>query len=387
MLPFILRLSRQSSTLALILLASTFPVLASSSYLVFVGTYTGPKSKGIHVFPFDARRGTAGEPVLAAEVANPSFLALAPDGKHLYAVGELSTFQGKKAGAVSAFTVERPNGKLTLLNQTSSGGDGPCHIITDLQGRSVFVANYGGGSVAAIRVRPDGSLGEMISFHQHQGSSVNRQRQEGPHAHGVTLDARTGLVVVPDLGLDRLMLYRWEPRPGALTVHNPPTISLAPGSGPRHFSFTPDRRHGVSINELLSTLTWFSYEPQSGHLRELQTISTLPGDFHESSTTAEVAVHPNGRFVYATNRGHDSLAVFRCDNGGDRLELVEIVPTGGAVPRSFAITPDGAWLWAANQDSDSVVLFRVDQNTGRLTKTDTLVKVGSPVCVQFLKAD
>ena len=387
MLTSILRRARRGPVLALALLAATFPVLASSSYLVFVGTYTGPKSKGIHVFPFDPSRGTAGAPILAAEIANPSFLALAPDGKHLYAVGELSNFQGQKAGAVSAFAVDRATGKLALLNQVSSGGDGPCHITTDPQGRSVFVANYGGGSVAAIRIRPDGSLGDRTAFHQHQGSSVNRQRQEGPHAHGAALDARASLLVVPDLGLDRLMLYRWNASTGELAASHPPSVGLAPGSGPRHFSFTPDRRHGVSINELSSTLTLFAYEPQSARLIELQTLPTLPADFHGSSTTAEVAIHPNGRFVYASNRGHNSLAVFRVSSGGNRLELVEIVPSGGAIPRSFAITPDGRWLWAANQDSDLLALFQIDPKTGRLTQTDTTVMVGTPVCVQFLKAN
>jgi len=358
-----------------------------SHYLVYVGTYTGPNSQGVYAFRFDARHGRAEPPFLAAALTNPTFLALGPGRRFLYAVGEASDFRGQKAGAVSALRIDRDSGRLELVNQVSSGGRGPCHLTLDAAGKWVLVANYGGGSVAVLPVQSDGALGDVVSFHQHRGSSVNPRRQEGPHAHGVTLDAANRLAVVPDLGLDRYLLYRLDLATGRLTPHEPPDAQVAPGSGPRHFVFGPESKHAYGINELTSTVTAFRFDRESGTLREIQTVSTLPDDFKGESTTAEIEVHPNGRFVYGSNRGHDSLAVLARDPGTGTLKLLRTVSTQGKVPRHFAIDPSGAWLWAANQGSDRLVLFRLDPESGLPTPTDVTVPVGAPVCVVYLPLD
>lgn len=375
-------MKRLSIMLALAVLAPEL-LAKSAQYWVYVGTYTGAKSKGIYAFRFDSQNGQAGEPMLAAEVANPSFLALAPNGRTLCAVGELGSFQGKKTGAVSAFAINRATGQLTLLNQVPSGGPGPCHVTFDATGRWALVANYSGGSVASFPVRTDGSLGDAVSFHQHQGASVNPRRQEGPHAHGATLDPANRLLVVPDLGLDKLMLYDFDAATGKLTPHEPPFVSTQPGSGPRHFVFSPDGRHGYAINEMASTITAYAYNRKAGSFKELGTASTLPEDFRGESTTAEIEVHPTGKFVYGSNRGHDSIAVFARNGRLGTLKGLEHVPTQGAVPRSFAVDPSGKWLWVANQNSDNLVLFRIDPQQGTLQPTGTQVKVGAPVCVKY----
>ncbi len=376
------------TSLVLAWMAGTPGALAESTEsLVYVGTYTGPKSKGIHAFRFHAKDGRAEAPFLAAETAHPTFLALAPNKRFLYAVGELGTFQGKKAGGVSAFSIDRATGRLDLLNQVSSGGPGPCHLMVDATGKWVLVANYGGGSVALLPIQGNGALGEAVSFHQHQGSSVNTQRQEGPHAHGVTLDAANRVAIVPDLGLDRLMIYRLDAAEGRLTAHDPPHAAVQPGSGPRHLAFAPGGKHAYGINELSSTITVYAFESAKGSLAEVQTVSTLPEGFDGNNWTAEIEVHPTGKFVYGSNRGHDSIAVFTRDLQRGTLERVANVPTLGKVPRNFAIDPGGAWLWAANQGSDNLVLFRIDPERGLLQPAGVTVDVGAPVCVQYVPLD
>ncbi|HNU99187.1 MAG: lactonase family protein [Verrucomicrobia bacterium] len=376
------------TSLALAWMAGTPGALAKSTDdLVYVGTYTGSKSKGIYAFRFNAKDGRAETPFLAAETAHPTFLALAPNKRFLYAVGELGTFQGKKAGSVSAFSIDRATGRLDLLNQVSSGGPGPCHLVLDATGKWVLVANYGGGSVALLPIQGNGALGEAVSFHQHQGSSLNPQRQEGPHAHGVTLDAANRVAIVPDLGLDRLMIYRLDAVNGRLTPNDPPHAAVKPGSGPRHLAFAPDYKHAYGINELSSTITVYAYDSAGGSLAEVQTLSTLPDGFDGDNSTAEIEVHPTGKFVYGSNRGHDSIAVFARDLQRGTLERVANVPTQGKAPRNFAIDPTGAWLWAANQGSDNLVLFRIDPERGLLQPAGVTVDIGSPVCVQYVPLD
>jgi len=299
----------------------------------------------------------------------------------------LGTFQGKKAGSVSAFSIDRATGRLDLLNQVSSGGPGPCHLVLDATGKWVLVANYGGGSVALLPIQGNGALGEAVSFHQHQGSSLNPQRQEGPHAHGVTLDAANRVAIVPDLGLDRLMIYRLDAVNGRLTPNDPPHAAVKPGSGPRHLAFAPDYKHAYGINELSSTITVYAYDSAGGSLAEVQTLSTLPDGFDGDNSTAEIEVHPTGKFVYGSNRGHDSIAVFARDLQRGTLERVANVPTQGKAPRNFAIDPTGAWLWAANQGSDNLVLFRIDPERGLLQPAGVTVDIGSPVCVQYVPLD
>ncbi len=366
---------------------SALDVLADDSQhtLVYVGTYTGGKSQGIYAFRFDAESGAVTPLGLAAETKNPSFLDADGAGRFLYAVGELGEFRGAKTGAVSAFAIDRETGKLRLLNQASSGGEGPCHVVVDRTGRWVFVANYGGGSVAMLPVGTEGQVGEPAAFFQHQGSSVHPQRQQRPHAHGVTLSPDQRFLFVPDLGLDRVMVYRFDAAAGTLTRAELPYAVVPTGAGPRHFTFHPNGQFAYAINELDSTVTGFAYHAERGSLSQLKSVSTLPKNFTGQSTTAEIEVHPNGKFLYGSNRGHDSLAVFSITPRNGAIKAVERVPTGGKTPRNFAIDPSGRWLWAANQGSDNVVLFRIDTATGRLTPAGTVLEVGAPVCVKFLR--
>lgn len=357
---------------------------AAASTLVYFGTYTGTKSKGIYVSRLDPDTGQLSSPELVGEVTNPAFLALHPSGRFLYAVNEIASFQDQPGGSVSAFAINRDSGVLTLLNEESSRGAGPCHLTVDPSGRAVLVANYGGGSVAALPIQEDGRLGPATAYVQHTGSSVNPQRQKAPHAHGIYVDAANRYAFVPDLGIDQILVYRWDPALAALQPHDPPGIAVAPGSGPRHFAFHPRGHFAYVLNELLSTVTTFHYDAPRGTLQELQTLGTLPEDFSGNSTTAEIEVHPSGHFLYASNRGHDSLAIFRIDGTTGQLALVSHEPTQGRTPRNFSIDPSGHWLLAANQDSDNVVVFRVDSETGRLRATGQTVEIGAPVCVVYL---
>ncbi|HWV99869.1 MAG TPA: lactonase family protein [Candidatus Acidoferrum sp.] len=350
---------------------------------VYFGTYSGVRSRGIYVSRFDTSTGQLGSPELAAETRNPSFLALHPSGQQLYAVGELDNFGGQRGGAVAAFKIEA-NGKLTLLNEQPSGGTGPCHLAVDRAGKCVLVANYGSGSVVALPLLLDGRLGEPGIPTQHHGASINPQRQTGPHAHFITADPANRSALACDLGLDKVFVYRLDPERALLTSHDPPFISIKPGSGPRHLVFHANGRVVYLINEIASTLNVFEYDPRSGALKELQTISTLPADFKGENICAEVQVHPSGRFVYASNRGHDSLAVFAVDQKNGRLAFVERQPSQGKTPRHFTLDPDGNWLIAENQDSNNVVVFRVDSKTGRLHWTGQAVEVGAPVCAVFV---
>ncbi len=354
--------------------------------LVYFGTYTGGKSKGIYVARFDSVSGRLGAAELAAESVSPSFLAVHSNRRFLYAVNETGDFAGKKSGAVSAFVIDRHSGKLTPLNQQPSGGDGPCHVDVDKTGKTVLVANYGGGSVEALPIKPDGSLDAPTSFIQHRGGSVDKQRQEGPHGHFITVDAANRFALACDLGLDKVVVYKFDPANSSLVANDPPSASVAAGSGPRHLAFHVGGRFAYVINEMKCTLTAFSYDPERGELKELQNLSTLPeGEAVKPNySTAEVEAHPSGRFLYGSNRGHDSIVVFATDPATGKLTYVENVSTQGKTPRSFGIDPTGSYLLAANQDSDDVVVFRIDQNTGRLTATGTRVEVGKPVCVKFV---
>lgn len=356
------------------------------SYLVYIGTYTGPKSKGIYSYRFNTGTGQAEALGLAAETTNPSFLAISPDQKFLFAVNEVSEFKGRKSGAVTSFAIDRKTGKLTFLNQVPSGGPGPCHVSVDKNGHFVLVANYDGGSVAVFPIAKGGRLGEASAFVQHTGHSVNPERQEGPHAHCIEVDGNNRHAIAADLGLDRLLVYRFEPETGALAPNQPPFAEVKPGSGPRHFAFDPSGRFLYLASEMTSTIDAFSYDPQKGVLQHLQRIPSLPESFKGQNDAAEIAVHPSGKFLYASNRGHDSIAVFAIDPRRHTLKPLEYVPTRGNFPRNFAITPDGFYLFAANQKSDNVVIFRVDQKTGRLTPTRQSLAVTSPVCVTFVRA-
>ena len=356
--------------------------------LVYFGTYTtGTKSKGVYVSQLDPATGTLTAPQLAAEITSPSFLAVHPTGSFLYAVNEVNTFGGQPGGSVSAFAIDRRTGLLKLLNAQSSQGAGPAHLIVDRDGRNVLVANYGGGSVAVLPLGKDGKLKSASAMVQHTGSSVNPQRQKEPHAHAIVLDPANRFAYVADLGLDKVLVYQFDGRNGLLTLNNPPSANVKPGAGPRHLAIHPTSRFAYVINEINCTITAFNNDSAKGELKEAQTISTLPaGQAMQSSFSgAEIEVHPSGKFLYASNRGHDSIAVFAIDQTTGRLTYVENTPTQGSTPRGFGIDPDGGYLLAGNQRSDSVVVFRIDKQSGKLTPTGSKIDVGAPVSVKFVR--
>ena len=359
------------------------PGWGASAYIAYVGTYTGAKSQGIYAFKFDTGSGKLSPLGLAAQTPNPSFLTIHPNGRFLYAVNETAEYLGRKGGSVSAFTIDHRNAKLTLLNTVSSGGAGPCHLRVDQTGQYVLVANYGGGSVAAFPVKPNGALGDSSAFVQHSGSSADPKRQTGPHAHMIELSPDNRFAFVPDLGLDKVLIYRFRPEGGSLSANDPSFAKLDPGAGPRHLAFHPNGRFAYVISEMQSTVTAFSYDASKGALQSLQTISTLPKDFKGESSTAEIEVHPSGKFLYGSNRGNDSIAVFAIDAGKGTLKLVQHAPTQGRTPRNFAIDPTGRWLLAENQASNSIVVFRIDEASGQLSPAGDPVEAFSPVCVKF----
>lgn len=372
---------------AALLAAGGGPGRAEDAVLVYVGTYTGRDgARGIELLRLDPASGDLTPVGTAAEAANPSFLAIHPNRRFLYAVNEVADFEGRKTGVVSAFAIEAGTGALRFLNRQSSEGTGPCHVSVDPSGRCVLVANYGGGSVAALPIQEDGSLGPAGSSVKHHGSGPNPHRQKGPHAHCIVTDPAGRFAFAADLGLDKVLVYRLDAAAAKLVPNEPPSASVDPGSGPRHFTFHPGGKWAYVINELSSTVTAFRYDAERGILEPVQTVSTLPADFKGSNTTAEVVVSPDGRTLYGSNRGHDSLAVFRIDPADGRLTPAGHVPTGGKVPRNFAVAPGGRWLLAANQNSDSIVVFRVDPETGGLVPAGRSAKVSKPVCIRFLAA-
>jgi 6-phosphogluconolactonase len=360
----------------------TPPKSGADKFLVYIGTYTGTKSKGIYAFRLETATGTLTPAGLVAETESPSFLAIHPNHRFLFAVNE--SFTGDKSGGASAYAVDAQSGKLTFLNKQPTGGSGACHLVVDKSGKNLLVANYGGGSVAVLPIQADGRLEKASSFIQHQGSSVNPQRQKGPHAHSINLDAANRFAAVADLGLDKVLLYRFDPAKGSLAPNDPPSASVKPGAGPRHFAFYPQGRYAYVINEIQSTVTAFAYDAARGTLSELQTLSTLPDNFAGTNSTAEVQVHPSGKFLYGSNRGHDSIAVYAINFETGRLSFVEHQSTQGKVPRNFGIDPTGNYLLAANQESDNIAVFRIDPKSGKLTPTGQVVEAPKPVCVKFL---
>ena len=353
-------------------------------YLVYVGTYTDHGSKGIYAYRFDSSTGKMTSLGLAAEATEPSFLAVDSSGRFLYAVNEIETYNGQPTGAVSAFAIQPDTGKLSLLNQVSSRGTDPAHITLDRTGKYALVANYTSGSVAVFALLKDGRLGEVTSFVQHKGSSVNPERQKGPHAHAIALSPDNRFVVVADLGLDQLLVYSFDTAKGTLGT-KPQIVKASPGAGPRHLVFSTDGRFVYMLTEMQSSVVAYSYDPTSGGLHELQTISSLPKGFGGENTAAEIEIDPSGKFLFASNRGDDSIAVFAIDSHTGMLTHVETDSTGGKTPRNFAIDPTGSWLLAANQDSDNIVVFKIDQKTGHLKASGDVLKVPSPVCLKFVE--
>jgi len=365
----------------------THPLLnaKSSNLLVYVGTYTtGTKSQGIYLCRLDVVSGELTHVATTSGVADPSFLTVSSNRRFLYAVNELEEFEGKKSGAVSAFEVDQHNGSLRLLNQQPSLGGSPCYVELDSKGKFLLVANYGGGNLTVLPVKRDGSLESPSDMKQHQGSGVNKERQEGPHAHCVMLDQANKFAYSCDLGTDKVMIYRFDSAHGKLVPNDQPWASVSSGAGPRHLAFHPNGRYIFVLNEMNSTITVFGRDPQKGSLKELQTTSTLPVDFKGSNSGADIHVSPNGRFLYSSNRGHDSIAVFKVDSNNGSLITVGHESTQGMTPRNFAIDPSGKLLLAANQKSDNIVTFKIDDTSGQLKPTGHSIDVPAPVCLKLI---
>ena len=365
--------------LSLLLLAAA--AAQGAELLVFSGSNPGGGAKGIYAYRFDTTSGELKPAGLAVETTNPSFLAVGANGQFLYAVNEVG---GK--GMVSAFSIDRAAARLTLINQVSSKGGGPCHLALDATGHWLAVANYGTGSVAVLPVGADGRLGEAAAFDQHHGSSVNRARQEGPHAHEAVFSPDNRYLLVPDLGLDQILVYRFDASKGTIAPNDPPFAVVAPGSGPRHLAFHPNGKVVYVLNEIASTVTAFHYDAAKGALQDFQTVSALPAHFTQASTAAEIVVNAAGTAVYASNRGHDSIAMFDIQPVLFKLAEPEHTPTLGKTPRQFTLDPDGRFLLVSNQDSDNIEVFRVHQRSGELTPTRFRpVEQPRPVCLVFVK--
>jgi len=368
--------------IAVIISCLALSTVYAESLPVYFGTYTSGRNaaEGIYRSVLDTETGELSAPAIAAKAENPSFLEIHPGGKFLYAVSESG-----RAGTVSAYAIEPDTGNLKLLNNRPSGGSGPCHVNIDQAGKNVLVANYSSGSASVIPIKSDGSLAEPTGFVQHEGSSVNPQRQKGPHAHSINVSPDNRFAFVADLGLDKVMIYKLDVEKGTIAANDPAFAKVKPGAGPRHFTFGADGRYAYVINELAGTVTAFAYEPASGTLTEIQTITTLPNGFTGSSSCAEVRVHPSGKFLYGSNRGHDSIAVYRIDPAKGTLTFVEHERANIKTPRNFNIDPTGRFCLVANQGSDSVVVFRIDQKTGALEPTGNKISIGRPVCIRFLQ--
>jgi 6-phosphogluconolactonase len=363
--------------------------------LVYVGTYTEPirfgtgkilegKGEGIYLFHMNMATGGLALDSTTCGVVNPSYLAFGPAGRFLYAVNELKTYNNQPSGTISAFAVDEATGKLEFLNKQVTHGTDPCHAVVDKKGQLVFVANFMSGSVCVLPVREDGGLGAASDFIQHLGSSIDPVRQKGPHAHSVTLDRANRFAFVPDLGLDKLMVYRLDRKRGMLEPNAVPWIKMKPGAGPRHVALHPRDPFGFLINELDSTIAALSYDAKKAVFKEVQIVPTLPPDFQGQSTCAEIQVSPSGAFLYGSNRGHDSIVIYRIDQRTGRLTYIAHESTHGKTPRNFAIDPTGRYMLVANQDTDTIVTFRIDPRTGRLRPTGQVAHVPTPVCVKFL---
>ncbi len=354
--------------------------------LVYFGTYTGANSKGIYVSRLNVGSGKLSPPQLAAETPSPSFLTVRARGDFLYAVNEVDTFGGEPVGSVSAFAINKDSGSLMPLNQRSSAGPGPAHLSLDQDGDAVLVANYGGGSIAVLPIAGDGRLEGPTSFIRHTGSSVNPDRQREPHAHEILVDPSDQFAYVADLGLDKVMIYRFDAAKHTLTTATPDSASLKPGAGPRHMAISASGRFVYVINELDCTITVFRRDATTGALTGIESLSTLPPGVTQQRgySTAELELSPTGAFLYGSNRGHNSITIFSVDKSSGRLTYVANTPTRGKTPRGFGIEPGGGYLLAGNQESDSVVVFKIDRATGKLTATGTTVAVGSPVDVKFV---
>mgnify|MGYP000847681046 CR=1 FL=1 len=361
----------------------------SKEMLVYIGTYTSTgKSEGIYVHKFDSETGKLTPFQTIKNVLEPSFLTIEKDRKYLFAVNELLEYEGKKSGSVSAFAIDQKTGNLQFLNKQSSLGEAPCFITTSENGKFVLVANYLGGNVSVYPIEKDGKIGNSVSLVQHSGTGPNRDRQEAAHAHSITLSPDNHFAYACDLGIDRIMIYRFDHHTGKLTPNENQTFyQTKAGAGPRHFSFHPNGKFAFVINELDLTITSLAFDKNLGTLKEIQSVPTLPkGASTVGVTCADIHISPNGKFLYGTNRGHNSIVTYQIDEKTGSLKYIEHTSTQGKKPRNFAIDPSGKFLLAANQDSDNIVVFRIDEQTGKLQSTGNIANVPVPVCLKFMAA-
>lgn len=355
-----------------------------ADWIMFAGTYTRTgRSKGIYSFEVNGNSGAAKQTHVTEGISNPSFLAVHPNRKFLYAVAEVGESSGVPGGALYAYSLNSKTGELTRINQQSTGGPGPCHVSVDATGKFAIVANYSGGSVCVLPIEDDGSLKPRSQFIQHKGGTkVNEQRQDKAHAHSINISADNKKVIVADLGMDQLRVYDFDESTGKLTFNEGSSVASAPGAGPRHFEFHRNGKWAYAINELGSTVTAYKYDESTGKLTEINTLSTLPDDYDGVNHTADIHIHPNGKFLYGSNRGHNTLAIFSISDVG-RIKYVGDQSTGGKTPRNFAIHPDGKYLYAANQDTDNILQFEINSGTGELTPLQE-IKCPMPVCLKFI---
>jgi 6-phosphogluconolactonase len=369
-----------------IIAVSAYSLTHARDHVALLGTYTGGESHGIYVVRLNSETGALSTPELAAELSNPEFLALHPNRRVVYALTQVGAGDGKTSGAVAAFEVKPESGRLTALNVESTNRGALTHLAVDATGRMVVAASYGGAYVVSFPIEPDGRLGARASLISHEGPlGPNHTRQDAPHPHSVTLSPDNRFAFVADLGLDRVFAYQLTVEQGRIAPNEPAFASIAPGSGPRHTKFSSDGKSFYVLGELDGTITSCRYDAARGVVEPFQRVSTLPDDFTGKNSASEVRIHPNGRFVYSANRGHNSLAVFARDPETGALTRVELVPSGGEAPRNFALSPDGAWLLCAHQTTNNLTVFRVNAETGRLTATTHSAHVPKAVCVLFLQ--
>jgi 6-phosphogluconolactonase len=362
----------------LLVLTTYMAARENNNFVVYVGTYTDSGSKGVYSFRFDAKTGFTGPLELAATSDNPSFLAVDPSHRFLYAANEIESFGGKSDGSISVFAIEPKTSKLTAVQQVSSVGWGPVYVSLDQTARHLLVANYGAGTIAVLPILSDGRLGPPTTIVAHLGTKANPAR---PHAIYATNDNR--FVLVPDLGLNKLFVYRFDASKGSLTA-DAASVAFDRNSGPRHLAISPSGKFIYLVNEHTSTVSVFSADPSSGALREQQTVSSLAPDFAGPNTEAGIALDTNGKYLYVSNRGEDSIVAFRVDPKDGTLTFLQRIPTGGRTPRAFALDPTGKWLFAANQGSNSINLFKVDPHTGRLAATSKSLSLAAPAHLIFV---
>lgn len=356
--------------------------LSAEEPLVFISAFAAGDEGAIHAYQLDVASGKLRSLAKTTDVEHPFFLAVSPDNRFLYSIHAPGQFGGENDEQVTAFALEGRSGKLKLLNRQSARGTAACYLDVDATGKTVLVANYTTGSVAALPVQEDGSLGPAAAFVQHEGSSVNPDRQDGPHAHCIVLSPDNRFALSADLGLDQVLVYQVDPSSAQLKPHQPPFATTRKGAGPRHLTFHPNGRHVYVINELENSVTHFNYDVASGSLTEQKTISTLPEDFDGTSYCADVKITPDGRYLYGTNRGHDSIASYRIRDDGS-LEKIAIEPSLGKGPQNLAITSGGELLLCANMPGSNVAVFRIDAASGRLHSVRDPLKMPSPSCIMI----